>query len=303
MGKLSGCFFVFIFLMVLAVPQDVAAQGFFPRLFKKGGTGTSVKYKKAARQKRHYCGEMDAYNKRKAYKRHKKSGSRSLFAKRNTKNSERKPVAQTKVNKKLTSPPEKTVANKEQPKKPSQDPPVQKSPDPAVPEPAAPVQKSPPVAKKSPAVPEKAAPTPVVKEGKPVLTRTALKKMTETERRDTLQRMEPEIVLEPIQFISNQDEFSVVNMDSFMKAMEYAQQGKIVLVEGHTDDLGRDSYNLSLSMKRAEKIRELLLSGGISDELISVIGYGETTPVVPNTSDENRAINRRIEFKIFSLSE
>lgn len=136
-----------------------------------------------------------------------------------------------------------------------------------------------------------------------MLTRTALKKMTETERRDTLQRMEPEIVLEPIQFISNQDEFSVVNMNSFMKAMEYAQQGKIVLVEGHTDDLGRDSYNLSLSMKRAEKIRELLLSGGISDELISVIGYGETTPVVPNTSDENRAINRRIEFKIFSPSE
>ena len=127
--------------------------------------------------------------------------------------------------------------------------------------------------------------------------------MTESERRDTLQQMEPELELEPIQFISNQDEFSVVNMDSFMKAMEYAQQGKIVLVEGHTDDIGRDSYNLTLSMKRAEKIRELLLSGGISDELISVIGYGESKPLVPNNSDKNRAINRRIEFKIFSLPE
>lgn len=296
MGKLIGCFFFFIFLAILAVPQEVAAQDLFPRLFKKGGAGISFKPRKAARQKRHYCGEMDAYNKRKAYKRHKKSGSRSLFAKRSTNNSERKPTAQTKANKKLTSPPDKAVVNREQPKKPAQTPPAQKTPDPAVP-----VQQSPPVAEKSPAAPEKATPTPPVKE--PVLTRTALKKMTETQRSDTLQRMEPEMVLEPIQFISNQDEFSVVNMDSFMKAMEYAQQGKIVLVEGHTDDLGRDSYNLSLSMKRAEKIRELLLSGGISDELISVIGYGETMPLVPNTSDENRAINRRIEFKIFSLAE
>ena len=127
--------------------------------------------------------------------------------------------------------------------------------------------------------------------------------MTIKERRDTLQHLEPAIVLEPIQFISDQDEFSVVNMDSFMKAMEYAQQGKVVFVEGHTDDLGSDKYNLDLSMKRAEKIRELLLSGGISDELISVIGYGESQPLVPNTSTENRAVNRRIEFKIFSLQE
>lgn len=296
MGKRTGWILVFTFLIIVTAPQDLAAQSLFSRLFKKGGIGMYFKHKKATRHKRHYCGEMDAYNKRKAYKRHRRSRSRSLFTKRGTTNSERKVVAQTQADKKLTSPPPITITSKNQPEQPSQQPPKKKIPE-------QPVPKSPPVAKKSPAEREKPNRVTVEKKNKPLLTRTDLKKMTETERRDTLRQMEPEIALEPIQFVSNQDEFSVVNMDSFMQAMEYAQQGKIVLVEGHTDDLGRESYNLELSMKRAEKIRELLLSGGISDELISVIGYGETKPLLPNTSDENRATNRRIEFKIFSLPE
>lgn len=298
MGKRTAWLLVFIILMIVTAPQDIAAQSLFSRLFKKGGIGLYFKHKKATRHRRHYCGEMDAYNKRKAYKRHKKSRSRGLFAKRSTAKSERKTVAQTKADKKLTSSPPATVTSKSQPKQPSQQPPKK-----TLPEQPAPAPDSPPVAKKSPAEPGKPNRVRVEKKSKPLLTRTELKKMTETERRDTLRQMEPEIALEPIQFISNQDEFSVVNMDSFMQAMEYAQQGKIVLVEGHTDDIGRESYNLDLSMKRAEKIRELLLSGGVSDELISVIGYGESRPLLPNTSDENRAINRRIEFKIFSLQE
>ncbi|MES2731634.1 MAG: OmpA family protein [Bacteroidota bacterium] len=129
------------------------------------------------------------------------------------------------------------------------------------------------------------------------------KEMTQEEKRKTLLEMKPELILPPIRFITAQDEFSVVNMDSFMQAMEYAQQGKIVLIEGHTDDVGSDDSNLKLSMKRAEKIRQLMISGGVNDDLLSEIGFGETQPLVPNTSAENRAVNRRIEFKIFSAPE
>jgi outer membrane protein OmpA-like peptidoglycan-associated protein len=127
--------------------------------------------------------------------------------------------------------------------------------------------------------------------------------LTQEQRRQLLLQSKPETILPPIRFITAQDEFSVVNMDSFMQAMEYAQQGKIILIEGHTDDVGSDDSNLKLSMKRAEKIRELMLSGGVSDDVISVIGFGEAQPLVPNISSQNRAVNRRIEFKVFSVPE
>ncbi len=146
-----------------------------------------------------------------------------------------------------------------------------------------------------------AEPPPIVKSDQP--RKVPYREMTQEQRRQLLLQSKPETVLPPIRFITAQDEFSVVNMDSFMQALEYAQQGKIVLVEGHTDDVGSEDSNLKLSMKRAEKIRELMLSGGVSDDVISVIGFGENQPLVPNTSTQNRAVNRRIEFKIFSVPE
>lgn len=299
MGKLVGSLWVLLFGLMMFGTQEVAAQTFLSRLFSKGSAGTHHQHK-TIRFKRNKCGAMEAYNKQRAYKKHTPGRLKRLFTKRTIKQAERNPVAQTKKPSKLTPSPPTSTTSTGQPEKSRQNPPQQNSPAKSpVPDTAPPA----PVAEKSPPPLEKPAPVPVEKKDDPLLTRQSLKKMTLKERRDTLRQMEPELVLEPLQFLSDQDEFSVVNMDSFMKAMEYAQQGKVVLVEGHTDDLGRERYNLDLSMKRAEKIRELLLSGGVSDELISVIGYGESQPRVPNTSTENRAINRRIEFKIFSLPE
>jgi outer membrane protein OmpA-like peptidoglycan-associated protein len=158
----------------------------------------------------------------------------------------------------------------------------------------------PPIATLPPAT-KSADPPPVAKSEQP--RKVPFREMTQEQRRQLLLKSQPEIELPPIRFITAQDEFSVVNMDSFMQAMEYAQQGKIVLIEGHTDDVGTEDSNLKLSMKRAEKIRELMLSGGVSDDVISVIGFGEAQPIVPNNSTQNRAVNRRIEFKVFSLPE
>jgi outer membrane protein OmpA-like peptidoglycan-associated protein len=130
---------------------------------------------------------------------------------------------------------------------------------------------------------------------------SALKNMPPDQRKKVVLDLPPDRSLTPIRFISDQDEFSVVNMDSFMEALELINQGKMVLIEGHTDDLGSDDYNLKLSMKRVEKIRALMLQAGANDGLISVIGYGEKRPIVPNNSTANREINRRIEFKVFDL--
>jgi outer membrane protein OmpA-like peptidoglycan-associated protein len=186
-------------------------------------------------------------------------------------------------------------------------PPASQPPTQDTDEPVATIKKTPPT---SPTI-EKQSPTPNGEvPAKPATNpppnstrRKPFREMTQEQRRQTLKEQKPEVILPPIRFITAQDEFSVVNMDSFMEAMEHAKQGKVVLIEGHTDDIGSSDSNLKLSMKRAEKIRELMLSGGVSDDFISVIGFGEDRPLVPNSSSENRAVNRRIEFKVFNVPE
>jgi outer membrane protein OmpA-like peptidoglycan-associated protein len=69
-------------------------------------------------------------------------------------------------------------------------------------------------------------------------------------------------------------------------------------INGHTDDVGTDASNQVLSQDRAQSVVTYLQSKGISAGRLSAKGYGESKPDVPNNSDENRAFNRRVEFKI-----
>jgi outer membrane protein OmpA-like peptidoglycan-associated protein len=66
----------------------------------------------------------------------------------------------------------------------------------------------------------------------------------------------------------------------------------------HTDDVGAAAYNFKLSDQRAAAVAEYLIAKGIAKSRIISKGYGKTQPLVPNTSDENRAKNRRVEFNI-----
>lgn len=70
-----------------------------------------------------------------------------------------------------------------------------------------------------------------------------------------------------------------------------------VEISGHTDDIGKDADNLVLSQKRAKEVMTYLVNKGIPMSKIKAVGYGKTQPVVPNSSDENRKLNRRIEVK------
>ncbi|MDH7515027.1 MAG: OmpA family protein [Bacteroidota bacterium] len=67
---------------------------------------------------------------------------------------------------------------------------------------------------------------------------------------------------------------------------------------GHTDDVGSDEFNMELSKKRAESVVAYLRSKKIPATRLIAKGFGETRPEVPNDSEENRARNRRVEFKI-----
>jgi outer membrane protein OmpA-like peptidoglycan-associated protein len=71
-----------------------------------------------------------------------------------------------------------------------------------------------------------------------------------------------------------------------------------VEIEGHTDDQGSDAYNEKLSTGRAEAVVAYLVKKKIDPSRIDSKGYGESRPLVPNDSEINRAINRRVEFHI-----
>jgi outer membrane protein OmpA-like peptidoglycan-associated protein len=84
------------------------------------------------------------------------------------------------------------------------------------------------------------------------------------------------------------------------KVVEFMQENPNLHIEigGHTDDRGSDEYNRQLSQGRAESVRAYLLEKWIDPERVSARGYGESKPEVTNDSDENRQINRRVEFTI-----
>jgi outer membrane protein OmpA-like peptidoglycan-associated protein len=71
-----------------------------------------------------------------------------------------------------------------------------------------------------------------------------------------------------------------------------------VEIEGHTDDQGTDAYNDKLSEARAQAVVDHLVKKKVSRDRITAKGYGKRQPLVPNTSEENRAINRRVEFRV-----
>ncbi len=72
----------------------------------------------------------------------------------------------------------------------------------------------------------------------------------------------------------------------------------LIRVEGHTDSVGADAYNMDLSTRRANAVKTLLVQRGVADSRIEVVGYGETMPIATNDTEAGRQKNRRVEIKI-----
>ncbi len=75
-----------------------------------------------------------------------------------------------------------------------------------------------------------------------------------------------------------------------------------VSVEGHTDSVGSDDYNLALSQRRAESVRSAIMARGISSDRITAKGFGELYPVASNDTPAGRQQNRRVEILIFPVN-
>jgi len=93
---------------------------------------------------------------------------------------------------------------------------------------------------------------------------------------------------------------SYTELDKLADMLTQNPKLKIEL-SGHTDDIGEDKFNLTLSQNRANAVKEYLVKKGISSERIQAKGYGKTKPLVPNTNEENRKQNRRTECVIIGV--
>ena len=77
-----------------------------------------------------------------------------------------------------------------------------------------------------------------------------------------------------------------------------AVRERYLLVEGHTDSQGSDSYNQGLSQRRADAVRDYIVQRGYPADHIQARGKGEANPIADNASPEGRANNRRVEIVI-----
>ncbi len=87
------------------------------------------------------------------------------------------------------------------------------------------------------------------------------------------------------------------------KLVRFLKENPTIQIEvaGHTDSIGSPQYNLELSQKRAEAVKQYLVSQGIEPGRIIAKGYGDTKPIAPNNTAKGRELNRRVEIKILKL--
>ena len=93
---------------------------------------------------------------------------------------------------------------------------------------------------------------------------------------------------------------AVVRPEYYAKVAELAEfmtqyPNTVVTIEGHTDNRGKDSYNQALSQRRANAVKEVLISQfGVAEDRLTAIGYGESQPRASNDTVEGRQLNRRV---------
>lgn len=109
-----------------------------------------------------------------------------------------------------------------------------------------------------------------------------------------------EFPLENIFFDVDKSDLKSESITELKKLKEFLEKNPTIKIElgGHTDSDGDDKHNMTLSNNRAKAVKDWLISNGIETSRLSHKGYGETQPVAPNDTAENKAKNRRTVVKI-----
>ncbi|WP_196895583.1 OmpA family protein [Aureivirga marina] len=112
-----------------------------------------------------------------------------------------------------------------------------------------------------------------------------------------------QLAAKSIKFDLDKDQFiprKSKELDEIITWMKHYKEARF-LIQGNTDNLGSASYNMKLSLNRAEGVKQFLVENGIEESRLEVKGFGETKPIAPNTTRKGRAENRRVEFIILNL--
>lgn len=110
-------------------------------------------------------------------------------------------------------------------------------------------------------------------------------------------------VLRNIYFDFNKATFAQESYNELNKLERMMQQNPNLVIEisGHTDNIGSASYNKQLSQRRANAVKQYLVSKGVDPRRIESVGYGEERPLASNDDElEGRELNRRVEFKVIN---
>lgn len=108
------------------------------------------------------------------------------------------------------------------------------------------------------------------------------------------------ITLDDVLFEVNGANLQPGAQDDLLRVAEFLAQNpnSTAQIEGHTDNAGSSDYNLQLSQRRAESVRNFLIAHAIEPLRVQAIGYGETRPEAPNDTAAGRQQNRRVEIVI-----
>ncbi|NKI35900.1 OmpA family protein [Wenzhouxiangella sp. XN79A] len=115
---------------------------------------------------------------------------------------------------------------------------------------------------------------------------------------------EPEVILELDAEVTFEFDSAVLlaaaerELDRVVDIMDEAEDILLVEIAGHTDSVGPEAYNQGLSERRARSVADYLASQGVARDRMQVMGYGESRPKVPNTTPENRRMNRRVVISV-----
>ncbi|MBK6446146.1 MAG: OmpA family protein [Bacteroidetes bacterium] len=125
----------------------------------------------------------------------------------------------------------------------------------------------------------------IANKGCPEITKADIKKITQ--------------IASKIFFETNSDKLkvaSLVQLDELSEILKRYEAANLI-IEGHTDDRGEDAYNMTLSQKRTESVKNYLMGKGIMESRLTATGFGETNPIADNKTSIGRAKNRRVELK------
>ena len=109
-----------------------------------------------------------------------------------------------------------------------------------------------------------------------------------------------EFVFENIFFDFDKYDLKPESLSSLKRLVKFLIENPNVniLVTGHTDNVGSSSYNQTLSLRRAESVQQYLLENGMLPGRVLVEGKGDTMPMLPNSTPQNQALNRRITIRV-----